>query len=224
MTLALCADLTQRALERDFYTPPGAVPLPALTLVERDAEDYLRDHEFYRQQAGFISAGPAIDAVAEAPTVPTMLKLIADGEPATSAVIFVDAHAATTAARLAARFPDMSDLSPRTSTPASATTRSRSSADLQSYSLVLDTQEGQVQDAWERAARLIHERYVSTIDPSWTTGTGIGAVDRAQRVLPRVQPSTGAQRVVDGGTDRRTHLEYLRAARPRSCPAARWRN
>jgi hypothetical protein len=36
---------------------------------------------------------------------------------------------------------------------------------LQSYSLVLDTREGQVQDAWERAARLIHERYVSTIDP-----------------------------------------------------------
>jgi hypothetical protein len=36
---------------------------------------------------------------------------------------------------------------------------------LQSYSLVLDTQEGQVRDAWERAARLIHERYISTIDP-----------------------------------------------------------
>lgn len=41
---------------------------------------------------------------------------------------------------------------------------------LQSYSLVLDTQEGQVQDAWERAARLIHERYVATIDPTWTRG------------------------------------------------------
>ena len=63
LTLALCADLTQRALERDFYTPPGAVPLPALTLVERDAEEYLRDHEFYRQQAGFMSEGPTIDAV-----------------------------------------------------------------------------------------------------------------------------------------------------------------
>ena len=25
LTLALCADLTRRALERDFYTPPGAV-------------------------------------------------------------------------------------------------------------------------------------------------------------------------------------------------------
>ncbi|MGD1111319.1 MAG: RyR domain-containing protein, partial [Mycobacterium sp.] len=169
LTLALCADLTQRALERDFYTPPDAVPLPAITLVERDAEDYLRDHEFYRQQAGFISEGPAIDAIAEAPTVPTMLKLIADGEPATSAVIFVDAHATTTAARLAARFPDMSIFASDLNTSISDDSI-QVVGRLQSYSLVLDTQEGQVQDAWERAARLIHERYVSTIDPSWTRG------------------------------------------------------
>lgn len=164
LTLALCADLTQRALERDFYTPPGAVPLPALTLVERDAEDYLRDHEFYRRQAGFVSEGPTIDAVAQAPTVPALLTLIGDADPATSAVIFVDAHLATTAARLAARFPDM---------PSYVADLNTSISDdsiqvvgrLQSFSLVLDTREGQVQDAWERAARLIHERYVSTIDP-----------------------------------------------------------
>ncbi|BAX94489.1 hypothetical protein [Mycobacterium shigaense] len=169
LTLALCADLTQRALERDFYTPPDAVPLPALTLVERDAEDYLRDHEFHRQQAGFMSEGPNIDAVAEAPTIPTLLKLVADADPSTSAVIFVDAHAATPAARLAARFPEM---------PIYASDLNTSLDDdsiqvvgrMQSYSLVLDTREGQVQDAWERAARLIHERYVSTIDPSWTRG------------------------------------------------------
>lgn len=164
LTLALCADLTQRALERDFYTPPGAVPLPALTLVERDAQEYLADHEFYRQQAGFISEGPSIDATAEAPTVPTMLQLIGDADPTISAVIFVDSHAATTAARLAARFPDM---------PIYASDLNTSISDdsiqvvgrLQSYSLVLDTQEGQVRDTWERAARLIHERYVSTIAP-----------------------------------------------------------
>jgi hypothetical protein len=164
LTLALCADLTQRALERDFYTPPGAVPLPALTLVERDAEEYLRDHQFYREQAGFLSEGPAIDAVPEAPTIPTLLRLIDDADPATSAVILVEAHNATTGTRLAARFPD---------TPVYTSDLNTSIADdsiqvvgmLQSYSLVLDTREGQVQDAWERAARLIHERYVSTIDP-----------------------------------------------------------
>ncbi|WP_102419529.1 hypothetical protein [Mycobacterium sp. 4858] len=163
LTLALCADLTRRALERDFYTPPDAVPLPALTLVERDADDYLRDHDFHRQQAGFMSDGPVIDAVPEAPTVPTMLRLIGDADPETTAVILVNAQAAM-ASRLAARLPEM---------PVYASDLNTNLADdtiqvvgrLQSYSLVLDSREGRVQDAWERAARLIHERYVSTIDP-----------------------------------------------------------
>lgn len=163
LTLALCADLTRRALERDFYTPPGAVPLPALTLVEKDAEEYLRDHEFYRQQAGFMSEGPTIDAIGEVPTIPALLKLIGEGHPATSAVILVDVHAATTGTRLAARFPEMlvyvSDLNTNLADDSVQVVGM-----LQSYSLVLDTREGQVQDAWERAARLIHERYVSTID------------------------------------------------------------
>jgi hypothetical protein len=164
LTLALCANLTSRALERDFYTAPGTTPLPALTLVDSNAEEYLKDHEFYRQQAGFMSDGPKIDAIPEAPTIPTMLRLIGDGDPETTAVILVDTHAATTGTRLAARFPEM---------PVYTSDLNTDIADdsiqvvglLQSYSLVLDTREGQVQDAWERAARLIHERYVATIDP-----------------------------------------------------------
>ncbi len=164
LTLALCADLTRRALERDFFTPPGAVPLPAFTLVDRDAEEYVRDHEFYRQQAGFMSEGPKIDAVPEAPTVPTMLGLLGDADPASSAVILVETLTATIGTRLAARFPDMpvftSDLNTNIADDAIQVVGS-----LQSYSLVMDTREGLVQDAWERAARLIHERYVATLDP-----------------------------------------------------------
>lgn len=164
LTLALCADLTRRTLERDFYTPADAVPLPALTLVDGNAEEYLRDHEFHRQQAGFMSEGPEIDAVPEAPTVSTLLRLIGDADPSTTAVVLVETLAATTGTRLAARFPDM---------PVFASDLNTSIADdaiqvvgmLQSYSLALDTREGQIQDAWERAARLIHERYVATLDP-----------------------------------------------------------
>ncbi|BCI85419.1 hypothetical protein NIIDMKKI_06250 [Mycobacterium kansasii] len=165
LTLALCADLTRRALERDFYTPPGVPPLPALTLVERDAEDYLKDHQFYRQQAGFLSDGPAIDAVPEAPTVPTLLRLIGDADPATCAVILVDTHSAATGTRLGARLPAMPvyawDPNARGTEDSSQIVGL-----LQTYSLALDTRQGQVQDAWERAARLIHERYVATIDPN----------------------------------------------------------
>ena len=164
LTLALCANLTRRALERDFYTAPGSTPLPALTLVESDAAEYLRDHELYRQQTGFVSDGPAIDAVVETPTGTTLQRLIGDSDPKTMAAILVDGHIATTGARLAARFPDM---------PVYAwDPKARGTEDsldivgmLQLYGLALDTREGQVQDAWERAARLIHERYAATIDP-----------------------------------------------------------
>ena len=165
LTLALCADLTRRALERDFHTPPGIAPLPALTLVGNDAADNLRDHEFYRQQAGFIFDGPAIDAVAEAPTIETLLRLIGDADPKTTAVILVDGQAPTTGTRLAARFPAVPvyALDPNAhGTEDSAPIVGM----LQSYGLELDAREGQIQDAWERAARLIHERYVATIDPA----------------------------------------------------------
>ncbi|BBX76129.1 hypothetical protein H7H78_03665 [Mycobacterium shinjukuense] len=169
LTLALCADLTRRTLERDFYSAPGEPPLPTLTLVERNADEYLKDHEFYRRQAGFVSDGPTIDAVTEAPTIPTLLRLIGEDDPATTAVILVDTDASTTGTRLAARFPAM---------PVYAWDRNARGGEdsaqvvglLQTYSLALDTREGQVQDAWERAARLIHERYVATIDPNSPRG------------------------------------------------------
>jgi hypothetical protein len=164
LTLALCADLTRRALERDFYTEPGSTPLPALTLVGNDAAEYLRDHEFYRQQAGFISDGPKIDALTETPTIATLLELIGNCDQKTTGVILVDSQSPTAGTRLAARFPaipvyawDPDTHGTEDSPPIVGM--------LQSYGLALDMREGQVQDAWERAARLIHERYVATIDP-----------------------------------------------------------
>jgi hypothetical protein len=164
LTLALCANMTRRHLERDFYTAPGSADLPELTLVDGDAEEYLRDHELYRQQAGVMCDGPAIDAVAETPSASTLQRLLGDSDPTTIAAILVDSHVSTTGARLAARFPEM---------PVYAwDPKARGTEDaldivgmLHPYGLALDTREGQVQDAWERAARLIHERYAATINP-----------------------------------------------------------
>ena len=51
--------------------------------------------------------GPAIDALTEAPTVPTLLRLIGESDPEATAVILVDTDAATTGTRVAARFPTM---------------------------------------------------------------------------------------------------------------------
>jgi hypothetical protein len=170
LTLALCADLTRRKLENDYYTPPGETALPALNLVGVDAEEYLQDHEFHRRQVGFVSTGPTIDATPQAPTVSALMRLIGETDGSANAVIFVDdrAHGPSTArsigTRLAARFPAM---------PVYIWDNDAHMADdpvpivgrLRTYRLALDIPEGQAQDVWERAAKLIHERYVAAMEP-----------------------------------------------------------
>ena len=170
LTLALCADLTRRQLEYDYYAEPGATPLPALTLVSEDAEECRQDHEFHRRQIGFVPSGPTIDTTPEAPTVRTLTRLIGDEDPEACAAIFVDdpAHRFSSGlapgTRLAARFPAIPVFS---WDPDALTSDDRLPVvgRLRTYRPRLETREGQAQDAWERAARLIHERYVTTIDP-----------------------------------------------------------
>lgn len=170
LTLALCADLSRRKLEHDYYSAPGETALPALRLVGADAEEYLEDHEFHRRQVGFVSTGPTIDTEPQQPTVSLLMRLIGQSDGPTNAVIFVDdkAHGPSTArstgTRLAARFPSM---------PIYIWDNDAQMADdplpivgrLRTYRLALDIPEGQAQDVWERAAKLIHERYVATIGP-----------------------------------------------------------
>lgn len=168
LTLALCAELTRRKLERDYLAAPDGTDLPAFTLVGEDAAEYQRDHEFHRKQIGLIAAGPTIDVTPSAPTVPTVVRLVNDSDAATSAVVFVDEWtrgprgAATTGSRLAARYPTMPvyswDPESRVSDkPVPIVGR------LRTYRLMLEMPDGQPPDAWERAASLIHGRYLARL-------------------------------------------------------------
>lgn len=170
LTLALCADLTRRKMEHDYYTAPAETALPAFTLVGEESDEYQRDHEFHRAQIGLIATGPTIDVNPNAPTVQNVARLIHAGDAATSAAIFVDdwtrgpRSAATTGTRLAARFPTMPvyswDPESRVSDqPVPIVGR------LRTYRLMLEMPDGQAQDAWERAASLIHGRYLAALGP-----------------------------------------------------------
>jgi len=170
LTLALCADLSRRKLEYDYYSAPGETPLPTLNLVATDAEEYREDHEFHRRQVGFLSTGPTVDATPQPATVSVLMRQIGASDPPTNAVIFVDdkAHGPATArsigTRLAARYPTMpiyiwDNDAQMAGDPLPIVGR------LRTYRLVLDIPEGQAQDVCERAAKLIHERYVASIEP-----------------------------------------------------------
>jgi hypothetical protein len=170
LSLALCSDLTRRKLENAYYSAPGETALPALNLVGADAEEYREDHEFHRRQVGFLSTGPTIDATPQPPTVSALMRLIGESDGPTNAVIFVDdkAHGPSTArsigTRLAARYPTMpiyiwDNDAQMAADPLPIVGR------LRTYRLALDVPEGQAQDVWERAAKLIHERYVASLEP-----------------------------------------------------------
>jgi hypothetical protein len=170
LTLALCADMTRRKLEYDYYSEPGETVLPAVSLVGEDAEEYLHDHEFHRRQVGFASTGPTIDATTQAPTVSVLMRLIGENGGPSNAVIFVDdkmrgpSNARSTGTRLAARFPAMPIYiwdadAQMAQDPLPIVGR------LRTYRLALDVPEGQAQDVWERAAKLIHQGYIATIAP-----------------------------------------------------------
>ncbi|RDH79453.1 hypothetical protein DVS77_04270 [Mycolicibacterium moriokaense] len=162
LTLALCADMSQRQLEQDYYSAPGSTALPKLTLVAENAEEYRHDHEYLRAQLGLPPQRPSVDAVNEDPTVPHLLSMITGDGADTTAVILVDAPAGEVSkgTRLAARLP---------ATPIWAWDPNAGAAEhrislvgqFRTYRLSMDLPGGQAQDAWERAAMLIHERYAA---------------------------------------------------------------
>ena len=76
LTLALCARLARRHLERSYYTPPDAAPLPALTIVASNAEEYRKDIDIHHRQLGFPPADQWLAAANGAPSLPLLITLI----------------------------------------------------------------------------------------------------------------------------------------------------
>ncbi|KUI03872.1 hypothetical protein AU190_04320 [Mycolicibacterium acapulense] len=163
LTLALCADMAQRQLEQDYYSAPDAAPLPRLTLISENAEEYRHDHEYLREQLGLPPRRPTVEALNEDPSVAQVMSMVgAQNGRDTTAVILVDGATSEVSkgTRLAARLlttpiwawdPNAGG----SESPVSLVGR------LRTYRLSMDLPGGQAHDAWERAARLIHERYAA---------------------------------------------------------------
>lgn len=161
LTLALCADTAQRHRERMYHADAEDAPVPALTLVGDNADEYLQDHEFHQARLGLASTGPTIEAVTQRPSVRLLADLVS-AAPGSQAVIVVDDTTAAVDAmmgtRLAARFPELViygwDRNAR-----SQDHHGPIVGQLRTFGLAMDLPAGMAQDAWERAARLIHERF-----------------------------------------------------------------
>jgi hypothetical protein len=162
LTLALCADMAQRQIERDYYAAPGESRLPKLVLVADDSAEFKDDHEYSLKQLGLAPERLQVAAIAEKPSVPQLLSLITDGGADSTAVILVDRADldVSIGTRLAARFP-ATVIYAWDPDAQVVTDRLPLVGQLRTYRLSMDMPEGQAQDAWERAARLIHDRYAA---------------------------------------------------------------
>lgn len=183
LTTALCADMLTRQLELDYS---GHGRLPELHLVTSDAIEHRRDYEFTCDQLGHPDRASDVIAVDADPTLDELIELITDGHPTTTALVFVDGGGETsTATRIAARLPDTVV---HVHDPLADAIQERVAVvgRLYTYRLSLDLPGGQAHDAWERAAALIHGRYVAEVG-SGTTAVPWNRLDEFYRESNRRQ-------------------------------------
>jgi hypothetical protein len=166
LTLALCAEMVQRQLEWDYYSAPDRRPLPPLTLVAESAEEFKQDHLYAHRHLGPSTEHRELATMAEKPSVPLLISLI-EAAPTSTAVILVDdVHVeASTGTRLAARYPRTPIYAWH---PDAQATDDRTPlvGQLYIYQLSMHMPAGKAHDTWERAARLIHDRYVAEVETS----------------------------------------------------------
>jgi hypothetical protein len=166
LTLALCAEMVQRQLEWDYYSAPDRRPLPPLTLVAESAEEFKEDHLYAHRHLGPATEHRELATMAEKPSVPLLISLIETAPTSTAVILVDDVHVdASTGTRLAARYPKTPIYSWH---PDAQATDDRTPlvGQLYIYQLSMHMPAGKAHDTWERAARLIHDRYVSEVETS----------------------------------------------------------
>jgi hypothetical protein len=175
LTLALLENLVRKRLERKFHRAATDAPPPMVTLVGQDAKEYRQNHASHQRKLGLPEDTDWLDAVEKRPTVSALtLEIEKEGEGAsgTAVIIVTDQNApgadASLGTRLAVEFPTTPIFACDSAAPELQDEDvSPIVGRLRTFRLAMDRPAGQAQDAWERAARLIHERYAATAKTRW---------------------------------------------------------
>lgn len=148
LTLALCTELSQLGRELQFLGDEAA--LPAVTVLAERAGELVDDHRVLQRRFAFDPL--AVTAVDAEPRLAAALEWLGDGTGCAVVITRPDTRLGT---QLGIRLPTLAVFEAVSDTVA-ATAETPTVGALVSFGLSLATPQA---DAWERAARLIHERY-----------------------------------------------------------------
>lgn len=190
LTLALCANLSRRRLERSFYSESTDAPLPSLTIVGEDAEEYRQNQEIHLAQRGIAGARGWLDAVPDRlspSSISALIRTALHGSTAGAAVVITDNGGnPMLGTMLATRLPEVPIYAYAPDAPEILDVPAIVGR-LQTYRLTMDLPPGDAQDVWERAAKLIHNRYAAQVGGSSTATRPWAQLDEFYRGSNRRQ-------------------------------------
>lgn len=165
LTHALTSELAQVHREYELYPRPGTTLPGRAVIMAAGASSFIDDHNLRQQRVA--GEGPAvpISPIDREPSVEAICEhLRGVEEPSSVAVILCHpaSEAQGTGTRLALRFHGLKIY--QISDSATRLTSSSIVGQLYAYPITMDLDATAPQDAWERAAEMIHESYSKTTD------------------------------------------------------------
>lgn len=146
LTLALCTELSQLGRELQFLGDEAS--LPAITVLAGNAGELVDDHRVLQRRFAFDPLG--VTAVDDEPRLAAVLEWLGDG---TGCAVVITTPGTRLGTQLGIRLPALPVFE---AGDVAATAQTPTVGSLVTFGLSLATPQA---DAWERAARLIHERY-----------------------------------------------------------------
>ena len=170
LALAICAELAQREREGAVLRAKAAPSLPELVLVGLDADKLREQHQIRQERFGNAAEAAHIDVQLTSPTEPALADCSPDYQH--PAVIFADDLVGTrkddlSATLLAALHPNWTIYHSDSATVGLADRPIMER--LFPFGLTIEPKEGMALDSWERAARVVHQKYLdgmgAALDP-----------------------------------------------------------
>jgi hypothetical protein len=167
LTYALSSELAQVHREHTVYARPHRQLPSHVVILATGAREFKKDHHLRQRRIAPGQHGISVEAAEAKPTIESISKHLAGHDPARCAVVLADPTMSTHGTRLALRFPELRIYQ----ASSSAVTLPQTSivGRLFSFPISMEIEPDAPQDAWERAAELIHERYSANADrQKWT--------------------------------------------------------